>query len=144
MPPIFINTDNTNPKEKLYVAKLAGDKAAELEKKMQETVVKVIEKDPTFTTNKMKDAKGYSIRLVVSKLKTEGGETNCSLSGEILQYPKLTYMKKGPGTAMVSTSMTGSASATGSFAAVDCVEAITESLVKKAIPIMRAHMTSSR
>lgn len=40
--------------------------------------------------------------------------------------------------------MTGSASATGRFAAVACVEVITESLVKKAIPIMRVHMASSR
>ena len=144
MPPIYINTDNTDPKEKLFVAKLAGDKAAAIEKKMQQTIVKVIEKDPTFTTNSVQSPKGYSIRLVVSKLSKEGRETNCSLSGEILEYPKVNNSKKGPGSKMVSTSMTGSASATGSFAAVDCVEAITESLVKKAIPVMRAHMASSR
>ena len=41
MPPIFINTDN-DPKEPLFLAKLAGDKAADLEKKMQEVVIKVI------------------------------------------------------------------------------------------------------
>lgn len=144
MPPIYINTDNTDPKEKLYVAKLAGDKAATLEKKIQETVVKVIEKDPTFTTNKIKNAKGYTIRLTVSKLKVEGRDTKCSLSGEILEYPKITYSKEGSGSKMLSTSITGSASASGSFAAVDCVEAITESLVKKAIPIMRADMANNR
>ena len=141
MPPIYINTDN-DPKEPLFEAKLAGDKAADCEKKMRDTLVKVIEKDATFTTNKIKDPKGYSIRLVVSKLTTEGRETSCSLSGEILQYPKTNYGKKG--NLMVSTSMTGSARASGSFAAVDCVEAITESLVKKALPIMRSHMATSR
>lgn len=144
MPPIYIHTDNTDPKEKLYVAKLAGDKAAELEKKIQETVVKVIEKDPTFTTNKIKNPKGYTIRLTVSKIKTEGRETKCSLSGEILEYPKLTYGKKGAGSKMLSTGMTGSATASGSFAAADCVEAITESLVKKSLPIMRSDMANNR
>lgn len=142
MPPIYIHTDNSNPKEKLYEARLAGDKADVLEKKMQEVVVKVIEKDPTFTTNRIKNPKGYTIRLKVSKLVTEGRETKCSLSGEILEYPQITYSKLGAGSKMLSTGMTGSAAATGSFAALDCVEAITESLVKKSLPIMRADMAS--
>jgi len=144
MPPIYINTDNDNPKEKLFVAKLAGDKAAEMEKKMKEIVIKMIEKDPTFTTNKIKDPKGYSLRFVVSKFKSEGRETSCTIAGEILQYPKLTYMKGGPGTAMVSLGFSGSATATGSSAAIDCVEAVTESLVKKSLPAMREHMAKSR
>src|SRR5688572_14290560 len=122
MPPIYINTDNNDPKDKVFLAKLAGDQAAALEKKMQEVVVKVIEKDSTFTTNKVKNPKGYSIRLEVSKFKAEGRETTCTVSGEILQYPKLTYMKGAPGTAMVSLPFSGSATATGRFAAVDCVE----------------------
>jgi len=142
MPPIYIHTDNSDPKERLYEAKLAGEKAALLEKKMQDTIVKVIEKDATFTTNKLKDAKGYTIRLTVSKLKVEGRETKCSLSGEIVEYPKISYGKGG--SKMLTTGMTGSASATGSFAAVDCVEVITESLVKKAIPIMRSDMVNNR
>ena len=143
MPPIFINTDN-DPKEPLFLAKLAGDKAADLEKKMQEVVIKVIEKDSTFTTNKIKDPKGYSLRFQVSKFKSEGRETSCTVKGEILQYPKLTYMKGGPGTAMVSLPFSGSATATGRFAAVDCVESITESLVKKSLPLMREHMVKMR
>lgn len=138
MPPIFINTDNSNPKDKLYSASVAGAVAAELEKKMQEMVVKVIEKDSTFTTNKIKNAKGYSIRLKVAKLETEGREAKCSLSGEILLYPQVTYSKEGNGEQMLSTGMRGSARATGRFAAIDCVESITEDLIKKAIPIMRA------
>jgi hypothetical protein len=142
MPPIYIHTDNSDPKERLYEAKLAGEKAALLEKKMQDTIVKVIEKDATFTTNKLKDAKGYTIRLTVSKLQVEGRETKCSLSGEIVEYPKISYGKGG--SKMLTTGMTGSASATGSFAAVDCVEVITESLVKKAIPIMRSDMVNNR
>lgn len=144
MPPIYIHTDNSDPKDKLYDAKFAGDKAQALEQKMQETIVKVIGKDPTFTTSKFKDAKGYTIRLSVSKLKVEGRETDCSLSGEIVEYPKITYSKEGPGSKMLTTGMTGSASATGRFAAVDCVEVITESIVKKALPIMRSDMANNR
>ena len=119
MPPIFVNTDNTNPNDKLFRASVAGAVAAELEKKMQETVVKIIEKDSTFTTNKIKNAKGYSIRLKVAKLETEGRETKCSLAGEILLYPQTTYSKEGNGEQMLSTGMRGSARATGRFAAID-------------------------
>ena len=144
MPQIYVNTDNTDPKEKLYVATLAGQQAAACEQMMKDTIVKAIAKDPTFTTVKMAGAKGYSIRLKIATLNQTPAGTSCSLSGEILLYPKVTYSKKGAGSLMLTTNMTGSATATGRFAAVDCVVAITETLVKKALPIMRSHMASSR
>jgi hypothetical protein len=143
MPPIYINTEN-DPKDPIFVAKLTGEQAAACEKMMRDTIVKVIEKDSTFTTNKIKNPKGYSIRLEVSKFKAEGRETSCTLSGMILEYPKLTYMKGAPGTAVVSLPFSGSATASGRFAAVDCVEAVAESLVKKALPLMKKHMAERR
>lgn len=141
---IFIDTDNTNPKEKTFEAKLAGAESSALEKKMQDTVVKTLSKEPAFTTQKIKDAKGYTIRLKLAKLEVAGRETKCSLSGEIVEYPKITYGRSGAGSKMLTTSLTGSAAASGSFAAVDCVEAITESIVKKAVPIMRMDMSNNR
>lgn len=143
MPPIFVNTDNSDPKNKIYDASKAGGNSFSAEAKMQQVVIKVIEKDPTFTTNKIKDPKGYSIRLKVSKLEVNGHETKCSLSGEIVRFPS-TYSKVGgSGETMVSTSMTGNASATGGGknAVIDCIEAIAESLIAKSIPVMRADMT---
>lgn len=93
MPPIFINTGH-DPKEPRFAAKLAGDRAAECEKKIRETITKLIEEGFTFTTNRIKNAKGCSIRLVVSKPTRQGREMSCSLPGEKLESPKRAYMKK--------------------------------------------------
>ena len=136
--PIFVNTDNTKVTDKMYNAQLAKENAAAAEKKMQEVVVKTIAKDPGFTTNKVANPKGYSIKLKIAKLESTHHETKCTLSGELLRYPNMKSMK-GSGVGMVSTSFSGSAAASGmgKFAVIDCVEAITESMVKKAIPAMK-------
>ena len=139
MPPIYVNTDNTNVTDKMYNGLLARDSAVAAEKKMQEIVIKTIGKDPGFTTNKLPNPKGYSIKLKIAKLESTGRETKCSMTGELLRYPK-TYSVKGSGASMVSTSFNGSAAATGmgKFAVIDLVEVITESMVKKAIPAMKS------
>jgi hypothetical protein len=139
---IYVNTDNTNIKDKVYNGTLAKGDAAAAEKKMQEVVVKVIAKNPGFTTNKMPNPKGYSIRLKIAKLESTANQTKCTIAGELLRYPN-TYSAKGSGQAMVSTSFSGSATATGmgKYAIVDCVEAVAESMVEKAIPAMRSDIT---
>ena len=136
--PIFVNTDNTNLTDKMYNGQLAKDNAAAAEKKMQEIVIKTIGKDPGFTTAKVPNPKGYTIKLKIAKLETTAHETKCSMSGEVLRYPSK-KTATGSGSEMVSTSFTGSAAATGmgKFAVIDCVEVITESMVKKAIPAMK-------
>jgi hypothetical protein len=138
MPPIYVNTDNTNVRDTMYNGLMAKENAIAAEKKMQEIVIKTIGKDPGFTTAKVPNPKGYSIKLKIAKLESTGRETKCSMSGELLRYPN-TYSVEGSGTAMVSTSFNGSAAATGmgKFAVVDLVEVITESMVKKAIPAMK-------
>jgi hypothetical protein len=140
MPPIFVNTEN-DPKDKLYVGTNAGTAAAEAETKMQTVLKKIIDANAGFTTNKIANAKGYSIRLKVAKVTVDGGETSCGLSGEILLYPK-SFSVKGAHDQMLSTAMNGHAKASGTDkqAILDCVEAITESLAKKAMPIMTADM----
>ena len=139
---IYVNTDNTNFQNKVYNGALAKENAAAVEKKMQDVVVKVIGKSPGFSTNKIPNPKGYSIMLKLAKLEATGNQVKCTLSGELLRYPN-TYSVKGSGQGMVSTSFNGSATATGmgKFAVVDCVEAVAESMVEKAIPAMRTDIT---
>ena len=136
--PIFVHTDNTNVRDKTYNGLLAKENATAAEKKMQEIVIKTIGKDPGFTTAKVPNPKGYSIKLKIAKLESTGHETKCSMTGELLRYPNMKSMK-GSGVGMVSTSFNGSAAATGmgKFAVIDLVEVITESMVKKAIPAMK-------
>lgn len=143
MSAIFVNTDNSNPKDKLFDGKLAGPEAKAVEELMQKLVVKVISKNPGFTTNKVPNPKGYSIKLEIAKLQQTPQETSCSLRGELVRYPNTyTVAKRGGAPTMVSTSFTGSAKATGSgkFAVIDCVEAIAEGMIAKTIPAMRQDM----
>lgn len=143
MSAIFVNTDNTNPKEKLYNGKMAGIEAKAVEDLMQKVVIKIVGKNPGFTTAKLPNPKGYSIKLEISKLQQTAHEVSCSIRGELARYPNsFSVAKKGGAGSMVSTSFNGSAKATGSgkFAVIDCVEAIAEDMVAKAIPAMRQDM----
>jgi hypothetical protein len=140
MPTIYVETDNSDPDNKLYTAAKAGKAAAKAEEKMQKAVRKIIGKTSGFTTLKYDNAKGYVIRLEVSKVDTSGHQTQCSLSGSIVRYPMSVAQKgKGQGEEMLSTGMTGSATATGTSdnSILDCVEAVAEDLAAKAVPIMR-------
>ncbi len=137
---IFVDTDNSDPKDKLYNAVKAGKSAATAEKKMQEVVKRTIDKAVGFTTTKSDKAKGYRIRLEVSRVEIAGRMTKCSLSGSIVRYPPTATRKGDKGEEMVSTSMTGNATADGTSegSLLDCIEAIAENLVPKSVPIMRA------
>lgn len=140
---IFVNTDNSNLQAKLYNGSKAGAEAKAVEELMQKVIVKVIGKNPGFTTTKIQDPKGYSIKLEIANLVQTAHETSCSLKGELVRYPNTFSAKaKGGGETMVSTSFTGSAKASGmgKFAVIDCVEAIAESMIPKTIPAMRQDM----
>lgn len=149
MPPIFINTDNNDKKNKIYIANSVGEGAAEAEDKMKTMVIKAFEKVPEFTTNKIDNAKGYTLVFKITKFDGGDHETSCTISGQILQYPTITYSKakgsKKNDSIMVMTSgeWKGHASALGrgKRAMIDCVEAIMESMVPKSIPVMKADMT---
>ena len=138
-PLIFINTDNSDSQDKLYRATKAG--GAKAEELIQKTIKKIVDKAPGFTTNTSDNAKGYTIRLTVAEVDASGPNVKCSMSGAIKFYPPVATTKRGKGTEMLSTGMTGRASASGSTAVLDCVEAITEDLTNKAIPIMKANFT---
>jgi hypothetical protein len=139
MPLIFVDLDSADYNDKLFNALKAGDSAAKAEAKMQKVVKTIIDKAPGFTTNKTEDAKGYAIRLTVSKVEFANHRVNCSLSGDIVSYPPLVNKKGEKGEEMVSTGMAGNGFVDGTSqdAVVDCIEAIAESLVTKSVPMMR-------
>ena len=149
MPPIFINTDNTDKKNKIYVANAVGAEMGMAEDEMQAMVVKAFEKAAEFTTNKISDPKGYTLYFKITKFESEGGQTTCKIQGDILRFPTVSYSKaKGRGKTQVEKVMfggewSGSATATGTGkrAIIDCVDAIMEGIVPKSFPVMVADMT---
>jgi hypothetical protein len=149
MPPIFINTNNNDKKHKIYVANAVGEGLAEAEDKMQAMVIKAFEKASEFTTNKIDDPKGYTLVFKVTKFETAEHETSCTIQGQILQFPAVTYSKAKESSksdavvVMFAGDWKGSATASGrgKRAMLDCVEAIMEGIVPKSIPVMKADMT---
>ena len=146
MPPIFINTDNSDKTNKIFIANMVGAASAEAEDKMKAMVIKAFEKVPDFTTNNIADPKGYTLMLKVTKFAVER-ETSCTITGEILRYPKAASKSKqsdgtGTETVMFGGVWTGGATASGKgkSAIIDCVEAIVESMIPKSIPVMKADM----
>src|SRR6478735_4492073 len=144
MSQIFVNTDNSDPKAKIFVATNAGRYAASAEAKMEAVVDKIIEKTPGFTTTGDDKAKGYTIRLKVAKVTVGNQSTKCDITGELVRFPDTESKTGGKGAQMVSTGFTGSANATATNenSLLDCVEAVTEGMVAKAIPAMRSDMSN--
>lgn len=149
MPPIFINTNNTDKKNKIYIANAVGGDMADAEDKIQAIVIKAFEKVGDFTTVKIGDPTGYTLYFKVTKFETSGGQTTCKINGDILRYPTVSYSKaKGAGKTQTEKVMFGgewagsaTASGTGKRAILDCVEAVMESIVPKSIPVMKSDMT---
>ncbi len=137
--PIFIDTDNTNTKAKLYNGSKAGAAATKVEEKMGAVVKKAVEK-AGFTTIKSANAKGYSIRIELANIEVAGRDTKCTLKGSIVRFPKQMTQARGAGEEMLSLGWGGSATASGNgeSAIVDCVEAITESMMVKGLPVMNS------
>jgi hypothetical protein len=148
MPPVFINTDNSDKNHKIYIANMVGDGSADAEDKMQSMVVKAFEKESDYTTNKIANAKGYTLTFKVTKFSAAAHETSCTIQGLILRYPA-SYSKSkesggsGDDVVMFAGNWQQSATATGKGvqAMNDCVEAIMESMVPKSFPLMKSDMT---
>ena len=140
MPMIFVNTDNSHPDDKIYNASRAGKSVATAEGIMQKVVIRIVNKSAGFTTNKIDKAKGYTIRLQISKLEVADHKTKCSLSGSIVRYPKGVTKEQGTGDEMLSLGWAGSATADGTMegSLLDCVESIVESMMTKGVLAMRA------
>lgn len=138
---IFINTDNSDSKNKIYKGANAGAAATKAEEKMKAAVLTALKNVPGFTTTKAADSKGYSIRLEVARVQPGVPDTKCSMSGSIVRYPRSVSDKQAEGgDEMVALGMTGNGLASGKSerAILDCIEAISEDLVRKrCIPAMR-------
>jgi hypothetical protein len=138
--PIYVNTDNSNAKKKLFDASAVGSAAA-VEKKMQEVVVETIgEAGATFSTDK--PGKGYSLRMKVVAEKN-GRATTYSVTIEILRYPpEAAKGKKGEVMVPITVKL-GRATLEGASAAdlLDVIAQLTKSNAKAAIVPMRIDMT---
>jgi len=148
MPQIYINTNNTNKTEKIFIAKLVGEEAPAAEEKIKATLETALSKTGDFTTGTIPNPKGYTLRLKVTKYSATGSEASCTITGEILRFPAVTYSKsKFAGKTQTETvnfagEWKGSATATGhgKYAALECIEAIVESMIPKSFPVMRSDM----
>jgi len=140
MPPIFVNTDNSNKKKRIYIADKAGSASAQVEEKIQGMVIKAFEKQSEFTTNKIDNPKGYTLFCEVKEFSASGGDTTMKIVIEIIRYPA-SYSKHGSKGEKVMTS--GEVSGTATVSGKDIgqgVEAIMERIVPKTFPVMIADM----
>jgi hypothetical protein len=140
MPPVYVNTSNADPTNKLFNASKLGKSAAAAEKKMQEAVVEAISKAPDFNTDK--PAKGYSLRMTVVT-EAVGRATKYTVNVEIIRYPKV-VRKGGKGDELVVTvAKPGSATVEGGSEAdvLDAIAELTKNNVKASLPVMRIDMT---
>ena len=139
--PIYVNTDNSDPKKKLFNASALGSAAA-VEKKMQEVVVETIRDDAGADFNTDKPGKGYSLRMKVVA-KKDGRTTTVSVTIEILRYPPEVQKKKKGEFMVPITANLGSATLEGASEAdlLDVVAQLTKSNVKAALGPMRVDMT---
>jgi len=142
MPNIFVNTDNSNLTSKIYKAGKVGKSAAAAEKKMQDVVRAIVGKAPGFVTDKSAAGKGYTIRIEVTKVEAAGGKTTYTVHPEIVRFPS-SAGKRGKGEEMVSTltkdpSITVEGTSEGLL--LDGIEAVTENIATKSLPLMRMDM----
>lgn len=143
MPKIFVNTDNSSAASKIYKAGKVGKSAAAVEKKMREEIVALIAKAPDFTTDKNASGKGYTIRIEVTKVEAAGSKTTYTLHPEIVRFPS-SAGRGGKGEEMVSTMTkdpTIMVEGGSEGMLLDGVEAVTENIVTKSLPLMRLDMT---
>jgi len=133
VPLIFVNTDNSDSKNKIYNGVKAG--GAKAEEKMQKAVIRIIDKTDGFTTAKSDKPKGYSILLTVSKVDVGEHDSKCSLEGAVAEFPS---------GKIISARFTGSGRVTGTSERdiIDCVEAVAEDMILKSIKAMRDDFAS--
>jgi hypothetical protein len=118
MPKIYVNTDNSNPRAKIYEAGKVGKSAAAAEKKIQEVVRAMVTKEADFVSDQSAVGKGYTIKIKVTNSAASGGTTTYTVHYEVVRFP----LGSGKG---------------GSKG----VEMITQNIMKKCFPAMRVDMT---
>jgi len=140
MPPIFINTDNSDKKKKIYIANKAGGASADAEDKMKAMIIQAFADSSEFTTNKVDDPKGYTLFCEMTEFSGSARNASCKIVIEILRYPA-SYSKghgKKAEKVMTSGELSGKAEVSGKDALGQCIEAIMVKIVPKTFPAMIA------
>jgi hypothetical protein len=135
MPKIYVNTDNSNSKAKIYEAGKMGKSAAAAEQKMQDVVTDMVAKEPDFVSDKSAVGKGYTIRIKVTNATTAAGTTTYTVHPEIVRFPK---------EFMVSTVVKDieiQVQGHSEEMLLDAVGDATQKIMKKCFPLMRVDMT---
>ena len=142
MPPIFINTDNSNKKKRIYIGDKAGGSSADVESKIGAQIIKIIAPTSEFTTNKVDEPKGYTLFCEVTEFSKTAGDTRMKIVIEIIRFPTQYTKKHGAKGEKVMTSgeLSGTASASGKTGLADAVEAIMQKIVPKTYATMIADM----
>lgn len=145
MPKIYVNTDNSNPRAKIYEAGKMGKSAAAAEKKMQDVVRALIDKEADFVWDKSAVGKGYTIKIKVTNAKTASGTTTYTVHYEVVRFPLGTGKGGSKGEFMVSTTTKDleiQVQGNSEAMLLDGVESVTENIMKKCFPAMRVDMTN--
>jgi hypothetical protein len=145
MPKIYVNTDNSNPRAKIYEASKVGKSAAAAEQKMQETVRAMITKEADFVSDKSAVGPGYTIRIKVTNAVASGGTTTYTVHYEVVRFPVGTGKGGGKGEFMVSTrtkDLEIQVQGNSQGMLLDGVEMVTQNIMKACFPMMRVDMTN--
>ena len=136
MPPIFINTSelskaDIDAKKKIFTATKAGAASKEVEDLMKKTVVDALVNNAKFTTNKYKDAKGYTLKMEITEVTVDSaGNTACKMSTTIERYPDGNVASVGGN----SNAKLGPPA--DKQAILECAKAMVKGALEKSMPIM--------
>lgn len=112
-------------------SKAPKEHAAKAKTAMSKAVERAVKGESELTTDKK--GEGYTVRLKIAELAIDAKGVSCKVTGELLRYPK---------PEMVSTSLSGSAKASGGkpdALVADCIDGVVEDMMKKrVIPVMKA------
>ena len=136
MPPIFINTTELSKadieaKKRIFTASKAGAASKEVEDLMKKTVVDALVNNAKFTTNKYKDAKGYTLKMEITEVTVDSaGNTACKMSTTIERYPDGNVASVG----VNSNAKLGPPA--DKQAILECAKAMVKGALEKSMPIM--------
>ena len=144
MPKIYVNTDNSNPRAKIYEAGKMGKSAAAAEKKIQEVVRAMVTKEADFVADQSAVGKGYTIKIKVTNAAASGGTTTYTVHYEVVRFPLGTGKGGSKGEFMVSTmtkDLEIQVQGHSEGMLLEGVEMVTQNIMKQCFPAMRVDMT---
>ena len=144
MPPIFINTTelskaDIDAKKKIFTATKAGAASKEVEDLMKKTIENALVKNADFTTNKYKDAKGYTLKMKLTEVTVDkDGNTSTKMMTIIERYPDGNMVSTGG----ESTAKLGPPA--DKEAILECVKAMVKGALEKSMPKLKEDMAKFR